>query len=261
MVVEHQAVLAGAAIGVWALARVWPRPERWRLVAAGVASGVVALLPLAGYNLVAFGTLWRVGYQGVVGFEGMSRGVFGLTWPSPGVLWAITLGAERGLFWVAPVLVLVAAGLIALGGRRDERGLAMTAGAVAAIVLLVNSAYVYWDGGNSTGPRHAMPVAGPLALGLAVLWAGSGRAAKIALGGVLAVSIVANLGIAVGDVMAPPGFLFPLKTVVWNQRLAVGMIRTVANSFGGASPWAGLAMYVAVAAPMLAWLGWRAGRG
>ena len=64
------------------------------------------MLPLFAYNLVAFGTVWKLGYQGVVGFEGMNQGLFGLGWPRPVVLWEIIFGTMRGLVWVAPVLLL-----------------------------------------------------------------------------------------------------------------------------------------------------------
>ena len=111
MVVEHQAVIAGSAIAVWALARVWRRPERWRLVGLAVAGGAAAALPFLLYNLAAFGTVFRLGYQGVVGFEGMNQGLFGLTLPSPGVLWEVLFGSRRGLLWVAPVLLFGAIGL------------------------------------------------------------------------------------------------------------------------------------------------------
>lgn len=259
VVVEHQAVLAGTVIALWEFVRLWPTAARWRGVGAFAAGGALALVPLAAYNLVAFGTLWRLGYQGVVGFEGMNQGLFGLTAPSPRVLWNITFGAERGLAWVAPVLVLGALGLPLLAAR--ERGLAWTAAGAAMAVLLVNAAYVYWDGGNSTGPRHATPAAGMMALGVAALWAAAGRGGRVALGAVLGASMLVNLLIAASDVMAPPGFAWPVKTVVWDQRFALGVVRTVPSAFMGWSVWAGLGAYLAVAVPMLAWLAARAGAG
>ena len=170
VVVEYQAVLAGAVLGGWALARWWPLAGRWRLIAAAALAGIAALLPLLAYNLAAFGTPFRLGYQGVVGFEGMNHGLFGLGVPDPAVLWEVVFGVRRGMIWVAPVLVAAPLGLVALAGPRGNRGLALAAGGAAAVVLLVNAAYVYWDGGNSTGPRHAIDV---------------GRAARAGAGAVL----------------------------------------------------------------------------
>jgi hypothetical protein len=261
VVVEYQAVLAGSAIGVWALVRAWPRPERWRLIGFAAAGGVAALLPMAVYNLVAFGTVFRLGYQGVVGWEGMNQGFFGLTTPSLTVLREITVGPRRGLLWVAPVLLFAPIGLVRLWRGARTRGLAIMASVAAAIVLLVNASYFYWDGGNSTGPRHAMPAAGLLAIGLGAYWASlETKAERLFVGGLLAASIAINLMIAAGDVMAPPDYKYPLKQVVWNMRLAHGQMFTVASSWWGWSTWAGLALYLAVAGPLLGWLARRAGQ-
>lgn len=255
VVVEHQAVLAGSAVALWGLARLWQRAELARAVAAAVAGGAVALLPFLLYNLVAFGTVFRLGYSGVVGFEGMNQGLFGLTVPSPSVLWEITVGTKRGLVWVAPALLLGAWGLLVLGSRRETRGLAWTAGATAMAVLLVNAAYVYWDGGNSTGPRHAMPAAGMLALGMAGFWAEQepGRTRWLAAA-VLGVSLVVNLLIAAGDVMASPEHDWPVKRVVWDMRVAQGQMRTLPSSFWGWTSWAGLTVYLLSAIALLWWL-------
>ncbi len=262
VVVEYQAVLAGSVIGGWALARVWPRPERWRLIGWAAAGGVAAVLPMAVYNLVAFGTVFRLGYQGVVGWEGMNQGFFGLTTPSLSVLREITVGPRRGLLWVAPVLLFAPIGLALLWRDRATRGLAVAASLAATVVLLVNASYYYWDGGNSTGPRHAMPAAGLLAIGLGAYWATlQTRAERLFVGGLLAASIGVNLLIAAGAVMAPPDSKYPLKQVVWDLRRAHGQMFTVASSWWGWSTWAGLALYLAIAGPLIGWLARRAARG
>jgi hypothetical protein len=121
VVVEYQAVLAGSAIAIWAVWRVWPSPRRWLLLGLAAAGGVVALLPLPLYNLFAFGTVFKVGYSGVVGFDGMQQGLFGLTWPRPTLLWEILFGERRGLFWVAPVLLVAPLGLAAIADERRTR--------------------------------------------------------------------------------------------------------------------------------------------
>ncbi|WP_325102208.1 hypothetical protein [Sphingomonas sp.] len=252
VVIEYQAVLAGAVLALFGAWQVWSRPERWRLLGAAVAGGVVAMLPMIGYNLVAFGTMFKLGYQGVVGFEGMNRGLFGLGWPSPAVLWAITFGTMRGLLWVAPVLALGAFGLTQMGER--HRMLAWTIGTAAAIVLLVNAAYFYWDGGNSTGPRHATPAIGLLALGLAPLWAGlTTKASRIAAAVALALSIGINLVIAACDIFAPPIDPWPLHWVM-TQHLLLGDVTSIAGDWWGWPESTGLVVWAAVALPALAWL-------
>ncbi|WP_299646965.1 hypothetical protein [Sphingomonas bacterium] len=249
VVIEYQAVLAGSVLALFGVWRVWARPDRWRLLGAATAGGVVALLPLFAYNLVAFGTLWKLGYQGVVGFEGMNQGLFGLGWPRPDVLLELLFGTTRGLFWVAPVLLLAVLGLTLL-----PKPVAWTAAVAAAIVLLVNAAYFYWDGGNSTGPRHATPAIGMLALGLAGFWAGlTSRWSRVATAGVLALSIGINLIIAACDIFAPPTDPWPLRWVV-TQHLALGDVTSVAGDWWGWPEWTGLAIWAAAALPMLAWL-------
>lgn len=253
VVVEFQAVLAGSAIAAWAVWRAWPRADRWRLLAPAASAGIAALLPLVGYDLIAFGTPFRIGYSGVVGFEGMRQGLFGLVRPRPRVLWEILFGDARGLFWVAPVLLLAPLGLGALADDRRARDVAAVAAAAVAVVLLVNAAYVYWDGGNSTGPRLAISAVGPLAIGLAAWWAGlTSAAGRLLSAALLAVSIAINLVIAAADVFAPPGFRFPFWTYVVETRFLPGELRTWPGEWLGWSPWTGLALYLACASPMLA---------
>lgn len=250
VVVEHQAVLAGGAIALWAAARAVRLPDGWRVPGAAAVGGIAALLPLVAYNMVAFGEPFRVGYAGVVGFEGMRQGLFGLTAPEPGVLWELLFGDRRGLVWVAPVLLLAPFGLLALAEERRTRGLAGVAAAAVAIVLLVNAAYVYWDGGNSTGPRHAVPLIGLLALGLAPFWAGLGRGGRIAAGALLALSIAINLVVAAADVFSPPQYRWPLRTYVLDVRFRHGDLRTWPSEWLGRSTWSGLWLYLAVALPL-----------
>jgi hypothetical protein len=252
VVVEYQAVLAGAVLAGWAVARWWPRAGGRRLVAAAALAGAVALLPLLGYNLLAFGTPFRLSYSGVVGFAGMKTGLFGLGVPDPAVLWEIVVGTRRGLVWVAPVLVVAPPGLWLLAGHCETRGLARAAAGVTAVVLLVNAAYVYWDGGNSTGPRLAMPMAGLLALGLAPFWAGLSRSGRTATATLLGGSMALGAAIAAAQIVADPVSRFPVWSDVIRLHFLAGDLRTWPSEWLGWSPWAGFALWAAVALPLLA---------
>ena len=250
--IEYQAVLAGGVIGLWIVARAWRRPRRSLAIAAFLVGGIVALVPVALYNQVAFGTVFRIGYSGVVGYRGMRQGLFGLGVPRPILLWEITFGVHKGLAWFAPVLVLAVSGIGALWRSPDTRGLAATASAVIGVVLLVNAAYFYWDGGNATGPRHAMPLIGALAIGLAPFWAGlRTRGAKVVAGGIMALSIALNAVIAAAQILSPPQFLFPIWSAVIRDRFLMGDMRTWPSEWLGWSPWAGFTLYVAIAVPAL----------
>lgn len=163
----------------------------------------------------------------------MNQGLFGLTVPRIAVLREILVGPMRGIVWVAPVLVLAPIGLWSLAENRATRGLALTAAGVVTVALLVNAAYVYWDGGNATGPRHAMPMAGVLALGLAPVWA-MARALwqRAALALLLAASIAINLTIASAEIFAPPTFRWAWWQAVMQQRFLVGDLRTIPPTGG-----------------------------
>ena len=255
-VIEYQAALAGGVIGLWALYRYrYRQGASWRPAMAAIAAGIAALIPLGVYNMVAFDTPFRIGYSGVVGWEGMQRGLFGLGWPDPRVLLEITFGPTRGLLWVAPVVILAPYGLDLWWRRSDRREWAALVGGVTIVTLLVNAAYVYWDGGNSTGPRLAMPMAGALALGLAAGWAElTSRATRIACAMLLGLSIFLNLAIASADIFAPPIFLFPIWSDVLAGRFARGELQTIASDWWGWSTWAGLWLWAVIVLPTLSWL-------
>lgn len=255
VVIEHQAVIAGSAIGIWGLWRLRDRADRWRAVLAALVAGSVALVPLAGYNMIAFGTPFRIGYQGVVGFDGMDHGLFGLVAPNLPVLYEILLGLDRGLIWVAPIMLLAPYGLYRLADDRSTRDLGVMAVAVVVAALLVNAAYVYWDGGNATGPRHAMPMIGIACLGLAPVWALlRRRAARGLAGALLVVSIALNAAIAAAEIFAPPTFHFPIWSAVFERRLLRGDLHTIGSDYWGWSTWTGFAVWVAVAVSTIAWL-------
>ncbi|KQU61928.1 hypothetical protein ASG67_01845 [Sphingomonas sp. Leaf339] len=262
VVVEYQAVLAGSAIAIWASWSIRTHPNRARLLALAIAGGVVGLLPLLAYNLIAFGTPFRIAYAGVKGFEGMHQGLFGLTVPKVPVLFEVLFGDRRGLFWVAPVLLLAPLGLAALADVRRTRAIGLVAMAVVTIALLVNAAYVYWDGGNATGPRHAMPLAGLLSLGLATFWSelkhGWQRWAAATL---LGVSMAINLIVAAAEIFAPPEYRFPLWSAVFDLRFRRGDIRTWPSEWLGWTTWHGFELYLTCALPLLALLVWRIRRG
>ena len=135
----------------------------------------------------------------------------------------------------------------------------IAAAGIATTALLYNSAYYYWDGGHSTGPRHLIPAAGMLALGLAAVWQVlDGRRERIALTALLGVSMAINLAIAAADVTAPDQFDFPLVEHVL-PLVAEGRVRTIGNEYWGWTGWLGIAFWLAIALPLLSWLVRKAG--
>lgn len=258
-VIEFPSALGGIAIGAWAIwrSRNAPRTIRVRLYLTAFLAAAVAGGPLVAYNQLTFGTPFKLGYQGVVGFGGMQEGLFGLTYPKPYVLFEILFGLRRGLLWVAPVLVLGAVGLWRMVRSPATRDLGSLAVAVVGIVLAVNASYAYWDGGASVGPRHSVPAIPFLALGLAPFWASLARPrARVAAGTLLAVSMALNLIVAATDIFAPESLPFPL----WQRNIAgllpMGRLSTIPSDHWGWSPWFGFALYLDIALPLLALLLW-----
>ena len=252
--VELQSVLWAAFLGPWALLRAWPLAARWRLIGAAAAGGTAALLPLLAYNWLAFGTPFHVGYSGVVGFEGMNRGLFGLGLPDAALIPRLLFGSYRGLFPVAPVLLAGVFGIAWLIRRPETRGLGLVAAGIAVTALLYNAAYYYWDGGHSTGPRHMIPAVGMLALGLAAVWPMlDTRRERVVFAGLLGISMALNLAIAAADVTAPDIYGFPLTDHIL-PLFAKGRVRTLGSEYLGWSGHAATLAYLLVALPLLGWL-------
>jgi 4-amino-4-deoxy-L-arabinose transferase-like glycosyltransferase len=254
VVIEFPAALGGVALGVWAIRRTravaWP--QRRSVLGIAVCTGVAALLPLFAYNLFAFATLFRLGYQGVVGFNGMQHGLFGLTYPKPEALFGILFGVRRGLLWVSPVVLIGGFGLAQMIRARETRDIGVVAVAVIAIVLTVNASYVYWDGGASIGPRHSVPAIPFFALGLASVWNRWHRLRqRIGLAAVLAVSIGINLMIASTDVFGSEAYADPLWQRTIKTMFLPGSLSTIPSDFFGWSAWRGFFLYVDVAVPLL----------
>lgn len=257
--IEFQSAFGGIAIGAWALWRsrdaAWP--ARARLYGIAVAAAVVAVLPVLGYNQFAFGTPFMTGYSGVVGFNGMDQGMFGLTYPKINALLGITFGVRRGLFWAAPVLLLGWFGVVRMVRDPVMRDLGVLAVAVIAIVLAVNASYVYWDGGASTGPRHSVPAIPFFALGLAPLWAALDRRyERVQAILLLGVSMALNLVIAATDIFAPESMTTPLWTRNLVGLFSHGRLSTLPSLYWGWSPWAGFALYLDLALPLLGLILW-----
>lgn len=262
LVVEHQAVFGVLALLLYGLyvTRTLSTALRLRLLAIGVVAGVIALAPLVIYNQIAFGTVFRVGYEGVVGFEGMEQGFMGLTYPKSAVLWEIIVGERRGILWLSPLLVLAPVGFFWMVRRADMKAMGWLCVAGTLVFFLLNAAYVYWTGGNSTGPRHAMPAVGFLGIGLAGFWAVA-RAWywKLAAAALFVLSAVIALMTASANIFAYEGETHTLRTEILGAFLE-GRVRAVPMEWLGWSWPAAILLYLAIAS-MFAALIWLSLRG
>lgn len=174
----------------------WRRQGR-RFALQMIAGGIPFALLLAAYHLAAFGHPLETGYDFVYlpqFAEGMAVN-YGIGAPQPDVALELLFGSYRGLLYLSPVLILASWGLVVatLHDAGLSRATAAVALAIVAFYVLLNAGYYMWDGGASFGPRHMVPMLGPLALGLWPAWRVVPRAVIVlAAVGVIAMLLGAN---------------------------------------------------------------------
>jgi len=138
-------------------------PERrWRGVLLFSAGGAPFAVLLAAYQLIVFGGLTTTPIARENSAFVTPGAVYGILHaPSLDALWGLTFSPYRGLFFIAPILVLATIGL-----TRLPRSLAWATAAIALYFLLFNISFNGWHGGYAIGPRYLLPVVPLLALGL-----------------------------------------------------------------------------------------------
>jgi hypothetical protein len=197
-------VLVIAGVGCWRL-RALPSAQCARLLTAAIAGGALAALPLAICNYLAFGSIAHLAYSNEVGFLGMQTGLFGVGLPRADVLTELLVGTRRGILWLAPLLAVVPLAWAA-SFRRLGAPLGITLLAIPACYLLIDSGYVYWDGGWSTGPRHITPALPFVSFALVTLWEAAGRRSRAGLLAIAGASFVVSLMCATTTMTCPQWF-------------------------------------------------------
>jgi hypothetical protein len=195
-VVELQVGPVSAILGLYLLAQCLAgrrRPDAIALFAVGAA---IPTLVLLGYNLLAFGSPWDMGYfhHATAMFAKIhnQKNPLGLRAPDWGLAGPLLVSRHRGLLFYAPILLLAPWGWWRLL-RRGPRDVAVVSMLVVAAVFLVNLSYPEWTGGWSTGPRLLLPLLPFGMLPVAAAVGETGRRGRVALG----VAIVLGLAGAV----------------------------------------------------------------
>ena len=180
---DRQAVLGGLALGgavlveytsalavvlvLLALA-VDPR-RRGRLLSVGLG-GLGPALVLAAWNTVAFGGPLSLSYAHKANrtlAAVHAQGAYGISWPRPAALFGLLFGASRGLFFVAPWLIVGLFGaLVAAADRGLTRAWRVLLVGGALGVPLALAGFHDWQGGLAFGPRYVLICLPVLGLGL-----------------------------------------------------------------------------------------------
>jgi hypothetical protein len=175
-ITNYIAAPAGGAIGVYALLAT-RRPDRahhWNW--AGAARFTLGVLPLllliCWYNKVNFGSPFKLAndfqnplFKDTTAFLGM------FNWPSPYVAALLTVSPYRGVFFLAPVLLMGCYGLVVWLREKTHNAEARLCLAMFGFFFLVNVSFNGYHGGFSAGPRYLVPGLPFLALPLVVAFA------------------------------------------------------------------------------------------
>jgi hypothetical protein len=219
-ITEFPAAPAAALILGLAVAHSWPRlrGEALAVVAGGL---LVPAAVLAVYNAAAFGSPLHFGYNDSLSFalpRSFDRerwGTAGFTYPRAHALWGLLFGTFRGLFPLAPVLFVAPVGWASFLRNRRTRMSGIVAVLIPLYFVLSTSAYYYWDGVNTYGPRLLAGAIPFLCLGVAPVWSDARRALRSVL---LVLAVIGMTGalIAVSTNPEPSAALAnPLMDELW----------------------------------------------
>jgi len=183
------------------------------------------------YHWAAFGSPLKTGYDFVY-LEHFAEGMavrYGIAAPDPQVLYELLFSSYRGLFYLAPVMLLAAWGLVSdvlqRARPRHDRAIATLCALICVYFLLLNAGYYMWDGGAAFGPRHCVPMLPFLCLGLA-------PALRVAPRLTLLLALISAAQMTLGAASAPeaPQFGNPIWDHAWPR-----LRDATAGSYTGAS--------------------------
>jgi hypothetical protein len=188
----------------------------------GIGAAVPTLI-LLGYNQLAFGSPWEMGYfhHATPEFAEVHNAQHPLGLAFPDSFWerlgSLLWGRHRGLSFYAPILLLTVPGWAALFARR-RFAVAWVTILVVASVLLVNICYPEWTGGWSTGPRLLVPLLPFAVLPIAGLLSGESTLAKVSTWFALLLALAGGVEMFLfqgADGRIPHDVIDPIAHGVW----------------------------------------------
>ncbi len=183
---------------------------------------ILVFIPQFLHNWIAFGNPVTMGYslETADAFEGMSRGLFGFTFPSLKAIYLLLLSSERGLIFYMPWTVLGIAGFFQ--GKRIIPVLKKNPLPLMTVTyVILFSAYYMPTGGWAFGPRHLIPIIPFFVIGLAKFISISRKHLFIAALLVLPSILIALIG-TFGEIHQPVHpFENPVLLPQWNIGLTM----------------------------------------
>jgi hypothetical protein len=245
IVIEYPAALAAlliAAYALWRSRRLTP-DRTVPAVGGAVVGALIAGIPLMLYNRAAFGSPFTLSYS-YTDWHEMQEGLWGVHWPNPLIAIKILLSGERGLLWLSPILALTPMGWWAMKTVGERALMILCVAIFLSFWIIINSGFVHWEGGDSTGPRYITPSLPFLALPFAWLWQKSGVFFRSALMGMTILSSIVCFAMASVEVNSPLAQSGNVVLETLLPKLATGQIHNIVVS--KFSPSFALALYVGV---------------
>jgi hypothetical protein len=160
---EYPAALIAAGVGLYTIVALPNRRWVLGLLLGGLPPGLL----LVAYNWAIFHSILPLGYEYSALYGDIhGQGFLSLVGPNLPALWGISCGAMRGLFFVAPVLLLAVPGFVAWWRLRQQRREWAVCAWACASFFVFNGSTVMWQGGFAIGPRYLLPMLPFMVLGL-----------------------------------------------------------------------------------------------
>ncbi len=146
----------------WAAYKMPNRLALYRVILGAMPLGLL----FAAYNFAIFHTPLPVGYEYSTNWQEVhDQGFLSITSPNLQTFVGLTIRPFRGLFFIAPALLLAIPGLILMWQtRREYRSVTVLLALMIGGFLFYNSSSVMWWGGDAVGPRYLVPMLPFLAL-------------------------------------------------------------------------------------------------